>query len=61
MKNENPSGRKLSFSGPGQRIAAAILLLVFIWLIWAAYSHHFDNEINRFAAWLHRCYEALRH
>jgi len=50
----------MSFVGPFQRIAATILILVFIWLIWAAYSHHYDSEINRFAVWLHQHYEALR-
>lgn len=60
MKNENPSGRKLSFTGPFQRIAATILILVFIWLIWAAYSHQYDNQVNRFAAWLQQHYETLR-
>lgn len=60
MKNETPAGKRLRFASPVQRIFALIVLAVFVWLIWAAYSHQYDSEINRFAAWLHQHYEALR-
>ena len=60
MKNETSAGKKLRFAGPVQRFFAVVLLAVFVWLIWAAYSHRYDSEINRFAAWLHQHYEALR-
>jgi hypothetical protein len=29
-------------------------------LLWLAYSHRYDAEINRLAAWLHAGFDALR-
>lgn len=59
MKNEKPAGKKLRFASPLQRFFAVVVLAVFVWLIWAAYSHRYDSEINRFAAWLQQHYDAV--
>lgn len=61
MKNHNPSGGNLRFAGAGQRLTAMLVLLVFAGLLWAAWSGHFDSEIQHLAAWLRRHYQALVH
>lgn len=60
MKNHNPSGHGLRFAGTGQRLLAMLVLGVFACLIWVAFDGHYDNEVNAFASWLQRHYEALR-
>ncbi len=60
MKNHNPSGGRLRFASTWQRLLAMLVLAVFAGLIWLAWSGRYDREINAFAAWLERQYEALR-
>ena len=59
MKNDNPSGRNLRFASTGQWLMSVMVLAVFAWLIWAAWSGRYDAEINDFARWLRHHYEAL--
>lgn len=59
MKNDNPSGRNLRFASAGQRLMSLLVLAVFAWLIWAAWSGRYDHEVNAFARWLRHTYETL--
>lgn len=61
MKNHNPSGRRLHFASTGQRLLAAVVLGVFAYLIWLAWQGRYDQEVNQFAAWLQRHWDAIRH
>lgn len=45
----------------GQRLLALLVFAVLGVLLWLAYSGRYDHEVNRFAAWLHAAFEALRH
>jgi len=60
MKNHNPSGKNLRFASSGQRLLALLVVAVLAYLIWLAVTGQYDTEVNRFAAWLHRQYDALR-
>ena len=44
----------------GQRLLALLVFIVLGVLLWLAYSHRYDGEINRLAAWLHAGFDALR-
>jgi hypothetical protein len=44
----------------GQRLLALLVFMVLAVLLWLAYSHRYDAEINRLAAWLHAGFDALR-
>jgi hypothetical protein len=44
----------------GQRLLALLVFAVLGVLLWLAYSHRYDAEINRFAAWLHTGFNALK-
>lgn len=59
MKNHNPSGGHLHFAGLGQRLLSLIVLGVFAYLIWLAWTGQFDHEVNRVARWLQAQYNAL--
>jgi len=45
----------------GQRLLALLVFLVLGVLLWLAYSHRYDAEVNRLAAWLHAGVDAIRH
>lgn len=59
MKNHNPSGGHLRFSGFGQRLLSLVVLAVFAYLVWLALTGQFDHEVNRVARWLQEHYDAL--
>lgn len=61
MKNHNPAGRNLSFASTGQRLVVTVVFVVFAALIWAAWTGRYDREINTFASWLQRQYNAIAH
>ena len=59
MKNHNPAGGHLRFSGFGQRLLSLIVLGMFAYLIWLALTGQFDHEVNRVARWLQARFNAL--
>lgn len=61
MKNHNPAGRRLNFASTGHRLVVTVVLIVFATLIWLAWTGRYDREINTFASWLHRQYNAIIH
>lgn len=59
MKNADPVHRKLRFAKTRQRIASMLLLAVFAWLIWAAYSGRYDAQVQHIADWLQSAWQRL--
>ena len=59
MKNHDPSGGRLRFAGLGQRLLSLVVLGVFAYLVWLAWTGRFDHEVGRVADWLQARYEAL--
>ena len=59
MKNHNPSGGHLRFSGLGQRLLSLVVLGVLAYLIWLAWTGRFDHEVGRVARWLQSLHQAL--
>lgn len=59
MKNHNPAGRNLRFSSGTDRLMVIVVTIVFVGLLWAAWSGHFDSEINAGARWLERHWDRL--
>lgn len=54
MKNHNPAGRRLRFSTGVDRLMVIAVTIVFVALLWAAWSGRFDREIDAGARWLER-------
>ncbi len=59
MKNHNPSGGNLRFAGLGQRLLSLVVLGVFVYLVWLAWTGQFDHEVGRVARWLQARFDAL--
>jgi len=59
VKNHNPAGKRLRFTGTGQRLLALLVFAVFAYLIWLAYTGRYDSEVNRLASWLRHQYHAI--
>ena len=60
MKDTNPPDENLPFANVVRRLIALLVLILFGYLIWLAYTGKYDMRINQIAAWLHRHVEALR-
>ena len=61
MKNHNPAGGHIRFASLGQRLLSGVVLLTLAALIWLAWSGRYDGEIDSFASWLQRHWNALVH
>jgi hypothetical protein len=48
-------------SNLGQRLIAALVIALVVYLIWIAHAGKYDVQVNRIALWLHRQFDALRH
>ncbi|MBB5015301.1 hypothetical protein [Rehaibacterium terrae] len=59
MKSADPAHRKLRFARTRQRVASLLLLAVFAWLIWAAYSGRYDAQVQQLADWLQSAWQRL--
>ncbi|HET7127426.1 MAG TPA: hypothetical protein VFI26_10095 [Lysobacter sp.] len=59
MKNHNPSGKNLLFAGVGQRLLSLVVLAFCAYLVYLAITGQYDHQVNRFAAWLHRNWNAI--
>jgi hypothetical protein len=46
--------------GIGQRLFALFVFAFLAYLVWLALTGQYDTEVNRFAAWLHRRFDALQ-
>ena len=59
-RDEDLPRRKRQSMGIGQRLFALFVFAFLAYLVWLALTGQYDTEVNRFAAWLHRRFDALQ-